>query len=137
MLDKGRAELAGKAGEYHFACPLDQRFLSFTGLAADDILSLLKQGKSDSEVLAWIREHAKQKRMGRSSIGLNIIFGAARPTTKAANILLKRFKKLPRIETISRPGLIFLMSTISLVSVAPMNCGLAENAGGLATLSPR
>jgi hypothetical protein len=60
MLDKGRAEIAGKAGEYHFACPLDQRLLSFTGLAAEDILNLLKQGKSDTEVLAWIRDHAKQ-----------------------------------------------------------------------------
>jgi hypothetical protein len=60
MLDKGRAEIAGKAGEYHFACPLDQRLLSFTGLAAEEILNLLKQGKSDTEVLAWIRDHAKQ-----------------------------------------------------------------------------
>jgi Domain of unknown function (DUF5069) len=60
MLDKGRAHLAGKAGEYHFACPMDQRFLAFTGLSEEDILNLLKQGKSDSEVLAWVREHAKQ-----------------------------------------------------------------------------
>ena len=60
MLDKGRAQIAGKAGEYHFACPLDQRFLSFTGLNAEDIANLLKQGKSDSEVLAWIREHVNK-----------------------------------------------------------------------------
>jgi Domain of unknown function (DUF5069) len=60
MLDKGRAELAGKAGEYHFACPLDQHFLSFTGLTTEDILNLLKEGKSDSEVITWIREHTKQ-----------------------------------------------------------------------------
>jgi hypothetical protein len=60
MLDKGRAHLAGKAGEYHFACPMDQRFLAFTELSEEDILNLLKQGKSDSEVLAWVREHAKQ-----------------------------------------------------------------------------
>ena len=26
MLDKGRATLAGKNGEYHYACPLDQGF---------------------------------------------------------------------------------------------------------------
>jgi len=25
MLDKGRAALAGKQGEYKYACPLDQR----------------------------------------------------------------------------------------------------------------
>jgi hypothetical protein len=60
MLDKGRAQLAGKTGEYHFACPLDQRFLSFTGLSAEDISNLLKQGKSDTEVLAWIRERVKK-----------------------------------------------------------------------------
>ena len=60
MLDKGRAQLAGKAGEYHFACPLDQRLLSFTGLSAEEILNLLKQGKSDTEVLAWIRERLNQ-----------------------------------------------------------------------------
>ena len=27
MLDKGRATINNKAGEYHFNCPLDQRFL--------------------------------------------------------------------------------------------------------------
>ena len=26
MLDKGRATVAGKNGEYHYACPLDRRF---------------------------------------------------------------------------------------------------------------
>jgi Domain of unknown function (DUF5069) len=58
MLDKGRAQLVGKTGEYHFACPLDQRFLSFTGLKSEDISNLLKDGKSDTEVLTWIRERA-------------------------------------------------------------------------------
>src|ERR1700746_1721075 len=58
MLDKGRAHIADKAGEYHYACPMDQRFLSFTGLRAEDILALLQQGKSDPEVLAWVREHS-------------------------------------------------------------------------------
>jgi len=32
MLDKGRATLAGKHGEYHYACPLDQAFLDFVGI---------------------------------------------------------------------------------------------------------
>lgn len=58
MLDKGRATFAGKAGEYHYGCPMDQRFLQFTGLDQESILDLLKTGKSDSEVLAWIREKA-------------------------------------------------------------------------------
>jgi hypothetical protein len=61
MLDKGRAELNGTAGEYHFACPLDQRFLNFTGLKAEDIKNLLQEGKSDTEVLAWVRERTKRE----------------------------------------------------------------------------
>lgn len=61
MLDKGRAQLAGKSGEYHYACPLDARFLAFTELTAEDILSLLKLGKTDGEVLAWVREHTKKE----------------------------------------------------------------------------
>ncbi|HEY4951904.1 MAG TPA: DUF5069 domain-containing protein [Verrucomicrobiae bacterium] len=59
-LDKGRATLAGKNGEYHYACPLDQRFLEFAGI---DPEALKKQlGKSDTEVLEWITANAKNKR---------------------------------------------------------------------------
>ena len=60
MLDKGRATLAGKNGEYHYACPLDERFLEFAGI---DPKALKKQlGKSDSEVLEWINANAKHRR---------------------------------------------------------------------------
>lgn len=62
MLDKGRATLAGKNGEYHFACPLDQQFLDFVGLEADAVKEQLAAGKGDGEMLAWIEAHAKQKR---------------------------------------------------------------------------
>jgi hypothetical protein len=60
MLDKGRAMLASKNGEYHYACPLDQRFLGFVGIDPE----VLKQelGKSDGEVLEWIEANAKRKR---------------------------------------------------------------------------
>jgi hypothetical protein len=63
MLDKGRAQIAGRNGEYHFACPLDQRFLDFAGLKSDDILDLLKQGKSDTELLTWVREHSRNSEL--------------------------------------------------------------------------
>jgi hypothetical protein len=62
MLDKGRAELADKAGEYHFACPLDQQFLTFVGVEAEGVKAQLAAGKGDGEVLKWIEENAKQKR---------------------------------------------------------------------------
>ena len=60
MLDKGRATLTGKNGEYHYACPLDQRFLEFVGLAPEALKKELT--KSDTEVLAWIEKHAKHQR---------------------------------------------------------------------------
>ena len=60
MLDKGRATLAGKNGEYHYACPLDKRFLEFVGIHPEPLKKEL--GKSDREVLAWIETNAKSKR---------------------------------------------------------------------------
>ncbi len=60
MLDKGRATVAGKNGEYHYACPLDQRFLEFVGIDPEKLKKELHQG--DSEVLAWIEKNAKHKR---------------------------------------------------------------------------
>ena len=54
MLDKGRAQLVGKNGEYKYNCPLDQRFISFTGIDPEALLSELRADKSDSEILAWI-----------------------------------------------------------------------------------
>jgi hypothetical protein len=60
MLDKGRATLAGKNGEYHYACPLDQRFLEFAGIDPEALKKEL--GKGDGEILEWIEKHAQHKR---------------------------------------------------------------------------
>jgi len=59
MLDKGRATVAGKHGEYHYNCPLDQRFLEFVGISAEPLKKQLAAGKSDTEILAWIQKNAK------------------------------------------------------------------------------
>lgn len=62
MLDKGRATLVGKNGEYHFDCPLDQRVLSFLGIDAEALKVQLAEGKSDGEILEWINANGKNKR---------------------------------------------------------------------------
>jgi hypothetical protein len=59
MLDKGRATLAGKNGEYHYACPLDERFLTFAGIDPGALKKELK--KSDGEVLEWINKNSTNK----------------------------------------------------------------------------
>ena len=62
MLDKGRATLAKKPGEYHYNCPLDGNLLSFVGIEAEALKEQLSQGKGDGEILEWIEANAKHKR---------------------------------------------------------------------------
>jgi hypothetical protein len=62
MLDKGRATLAGKNGEYHYACPMDQRFLEFAGVNSVALKKELAKGRGDGEILEWIKTRAKHKR---------------------------------------------------------------------------
>jgi hypothetical protein len=61
MLDKGRAEIAGKSGEYHYNCPLDQRILGFLGIDAETLKAQLATGKGDGEILEWIRSNQMNK----------------------------------------------------------------------------
>jgi len=62
MLDKGRATINGKQGEFHYNCPLDQQFLNFVGIDAEQLKEQLATGKGDWEILQWINENAKYKR---------------------------------------------------------------------------
>ena len=58
-LDKGRAALAGKNGDYHFDCPLDQHILNFAGIKAVELKKQLAAGKGDEAILQWITAHSK------------------------------------------------------------------------------
>jgi hypothetical protein len=64
MLDKGRAEIAGKSGEYHYNCPLDQRILGYLGIEADALKAELAKGKGDGEILEWIQTNQTNKHTG-------------------------------------------------------------------------
>lgn len=57
MIDKGRADLQGSVGEYHYACPLDQMLFEFKGVNADEVRNLLASGATDEQVLAWFNSH--------------------------------------------------------------------------------
>ena len=62
MLDKGRATLAGRNGEYKYDCPLDENVTGFLGIDADALKAELATGKGDGEILEWILANAKNKR---------------------------------------------------------------------------
>lgn len=61
MLDKGRAEIVGKNGEYRYNCPLDQRLIDFVGIDPAVLLEQLAAGKGDGEILEWIDANAKHR----------------------------------------------------------------------------
>lgn len=63
ILDKGRAALAGKLGEYHFAGKgMDRHFFNFVGLDYEVFKAQLASGAGDWEMLAWIQANAKTPR---------------------------------------------------------------------------
>lgn len=61
MLDKGRATLNGKNGEYHYNCPLDQRLVEFVGFDPETLKAELAKGKGDGEILQWIQANSTTK----------------------------------------------------------------------------
>jgi Domain of unknown function (DUF5069) len=63
ILDKGRAALAGKLGEYHYAGKgMDRHFFNFVGLDHEALSRELTKGGGDGELLAWVQANAKHQR---------------------------------------------------------------------------
>lgn len=61
MLDKCRALLAGTQGEYHYACPIDQRFLQFAGIDPEALKAEVAKGLNDGEILGWVEKNSTRK----------------------------------------------------------------------------
>jgi hypothetical protein len=62
LIDKARAVVAGTNGDFHYDCPMDQRFWAFTGIKPAPFMQQVKAGKSDGELLAYVMAKAKPKR---------------------------------------------------------------------------
>jgi hypothetical protein len=61
MADKGRAEIAGTLGGYHFDCPLDKALFDFKGVKVEDVRTAIAEGMSDMELAGWFDSHGKSK----------------------------------------------------------------------------
>lgn len=61
LLDKGRADAAGTAGEFKYNAPLDQHIINFLGLDLSALRDELATGKGDGEILTWLTENARNK----------------------------------------------------------------------------
>jgi hypothetical protein len=61
MLDKCRADLAGKNGSFRYACPNDQKILDFLGIAAEALKAEVAKGGGDGAILEWIKANQKNR----------------------------------------------------------------------------
>jgi hypothetical protein len=60
-IDKCRATQAGKPGEYHFDCPLDNMLFSFKGITGGQFKSAVQAATSYEDVGAWLLAHGSAK----------------------------------------------------------------------------
>jgi hypothetical protein len=60
-IDKCRALIAGKIGEYHFDCPLDNMLFGFKGVKGDHFKEQIEQGASDQEIVEWLNQTGEAK----------------------------------------------------------------------------
>lgn len=80
LIDKARAVAGGTNGDYHYNCPIDQRFFAFTGVNPEAFLVEVKAGKNDSELLAFVVAHLQPKRHPAEIIAWSRWFEQLTPT---------------------------------------------------------
>lgn len=61
MADKGRADIVGTIGDYHFDCPLDNMLFGFKGVKGADVREVLENGGTNEIVAAWLDSHGDPK----------------------------------------------------------------------------
>ena len=60
ILDKARATVAGKAGEYRYNCPMDRFFFDFARIDQKQLLAKARTGASDTQVINWIEKKSRR-----------------------------------------------------------------------------
>jgi Domain of unknown function (DUF5069) len=61
LADKGRSEIAGTTGDFHFDCPLDNYLFGFKGVQGADVKKVLESGASNEELAAWLDANGEPK----------------------------------------------------------------------------
>ena len=60
-VDKCRASLAGKLGQYHYDCPLDNSLFSFKGITAGQFTSAVQASKDYEQIGIWLHANGTLK----------------------------------------------------------------------------
>ena len=62
-VDKGRAQLEGKLGNYkYFGCGLNRRLFNVLGVTEDEFLEAVRTSVDDESVAEWIRDFVRPER---------------------------------------------------------------------------
>lgn len=61
MADKGRADINGTTGEFHFDCPLDNYLFGFKGVQGSDVRKELENGATNEDIAKWLDSHGEPK----------------------------------------------------------------------------
>src|ERR1700731_4740482 len=88
MLDKGRATLARKNGEYKFNSGTDQHLVRFLGFDPKALLKQLATGKGDGEILEWVQAHSKTRRQPWEIAAWSAFFEKRGPDSDAETLEL-------------------------------------------------
>jgi len=81
MLDKCRATLKGKQGDYEYGCSLDGYFLDFVGIDPEALKREVAKGLGDGALLVWIEAHARFKRLPHEIVAFSLWHEGRVPTT--------------------------------------------------------
>jgi hypothetical protein len=60
-VDKCRAAAAGKIGEYHYDCPLDNQLFSFKGINGEQFKRVVSSFRNYEDVAAWLVSNGTPK----------------------------------------------------------------------------
>jgi hypothetical protein len=60
-MDKCRAKLAGKLGEYHYDCPLDNQLFSFKGITGEQFTAAVTAATNSEDVGVWLQTSGTPK----------------------------------------------------------------------------
>src|ERR1700720_4384407 len=88
MLDKGRATLVKKNGEYNYNSATDQHLVRFLGFDPDALLKELAAGKGDGQLLEWIQANSKTPRAPWDIQAWSAFMENRRPDSDAENLAL-------------------------------------------------
>lgn len=62
-IDKARAQLEGKLGEYvYYGCPFNRRLFNTLGVTEDEFLDAVRAAPNDDSVVEWVREYVRPER---------------------------------------------------------------------------